>query len=398
MTRSVCWTILIASGALLTASCDVLPPEESPLTWANYTGYPSGFSTIGTVEHIAFSGFLTDVPPECNITLVPAGDGGALITSAFGQIVLRKVGADGNVEFERQTGLGHDKPYHALCRTAAIQDGIAVVTGITEFEAARIDLEGHVLYRAPLPEGVRPMTLHATPDGGLVITGERGDDAALVMLDAQMQEVWLRFYEGVQLSGAAVAEDGRIIAVGRTKEPFPHNPHSAVVLFVGPGGDTQADLRFFGGRASAFTQAVVLRNGHYLLIGDNLGDTYWHTWHLMIDGAGEVQWDNEDLWPEWYQAITPRTLLDVLELSDGTIVLFGTGTRLTTGGAAQKTTIVSEQGELLHQQDWPEFGCSVQAMTFLQDRDAFLAYRCGSGQSMSGQIQFQGSTRLLMTR
>jgi hypothetical protein len=392
MTRIICCTILIASGALLTASCDLLPSEDSPLPWTNYTGYPSAFSTIGTVEHIAFSGFLTEVPPACTITLVPAGDGGALITTAYGRIVLRKVGADGKVEFERQTGLGHDKPYYALCRTAAMQDGIAVVTGVNTFEAARIDLAGQVLHSAPLPDGVRPGTLHATPDGGLVITGERGTEAALLKLDAQMLVVWQRFYEGIQLSGAAVAEDGRIIAVGRTKEPFPHNPHSAVALFVDPSGNTQADHRFFGGRNSAFTQAAVLRDGRFLLIGDNRGATYVHAWHLVVDGAGAVQWDNEDLWQEWYRVITPRTLHDFIELSDGTLVLFGTY------GAVDKTTIVSAQGELLHQHDWPGFGCSVQAMTFLQDRDGFLAYRCGSGQSMSGQMQFQGSTRLLMTR
>lgn len=386
-----CALALLCSLALVACSVTPDPIDDS---------FPSSISEVAHLESVSYSGRIGDSPMSCEISLVRLNDGSVLVNSGYAPLRVWRVTSDGRITSFPATSIGAESPYYVRCFSAASRAGIAVVTGFPTPQIWLFRADGSIVEGDRLPEQFVPEKMTPASDDGFIVIGRVSDGADMVVrVGHDLKVAWTTSLEGHSVLDATTGSNGTTFLVGHAGRIAYASEMSASFIILGSTGEVISVHEFSPRRWNLIHQIEPLPSGRYLLIGENQGGGYTHTWIAAIDSEGQLLWHNEDLWDVWQKASMPKRVMGVIEDRDGTIRLLSSDVRLSNAGADQKTTIIDQDGSLRRQVEWDSVpGCRPVTRTIIEQRSAYLVYSCRTGTSLSGYVTFEFTTTLQRLR
>ncbi|RUT35767.1 hypothetical protein EJP77_01750 [Paenibacillus zeisoli] len=242
-------------------------------------------------------------------SITSSSDGGYIVTGNFssstGRAYILKLNSAGKIQWEQK--IQHDnRPFTTADETIETKDGGYIVTGSTQSESGinnilliKLSAQGNVEWEKEFDSGfnVHSLAVAETQKGGFVITGESfgGQDvqqAFVLKADAQGQQVWLKklkFSDEQYYMDIIATPDGGSISVGTQYDLYFNDPQKgALITKLNADGDevwtkkltTPDSLRVASSIASSGDGGYVIyskssRDDHYLTKIDSNGNKKW---------------------------------------------------------------------------------------------------------------------------
>ncbi|WP_010185688.1 serine/threonine-protein kinase [Sphingomonas sp. PAMC 26605] len=190
----------------------------------------------------------------------------------------------------------YNEPYGAIVATAdaALVAAHRLQDGTEHMLALRIGDDGgargsFVLDRpSSRAHAILPMA-----DGGALVGGEVDGQAALVRLDRDWRQLWLRSYQAGSISSIMNHADGVIAGL-----EGPESSGSAKLLFLDPAGALQSDVTLLDRQGDSVQRIVQLGDGAIIVLGQRLETRTIggaaregaSLWVAEVAATGQEQW------------------------------------------------------------------------------------------------------------